>query len=99
MKKAMSIILSVCLLMTLSVTSFAASEDAHNHSADIHASAAAHTCKFVVTSTYTSKDPCFKTYGEHTGTWAIKECSICGQVVHTNTKNSCGSCPTGGSMR
>lgn len=93
MKKVLSTILGVCLLTSLSVSSFAASE-VDTHSMDVPETAA-HVHSFRTTGTYTERMPCWSNGGEHTSTYEIRECS-CGAVVHTNTKNSCGKCATGG---
>lgn len=96
MKKVLSIILGVCLLTSLSVSSFATSE-VDTHSMNV-TETVSHVHSLKTKKYYTEREYCRSNGGEHIATYAIKECS-CGLVVHKNTKNSCGECPIGGSLR
>lgn len=97
MKKVVSTVLSVCFLMALSINAFAATGNVCILSEDSPVSIA-HIHSFKNVSSSTQREYCWATGGEHTATWTIRRCS-CGAEVCTNTKNSCGKCPTGGSVR
>ena len=86
MKKLLASVMAVAMLASMGMGAFA------------DYAPAAHTHNFKVVERYTSEDYCWATGGTHIGTWVVRRCS-CGLETQTNTKNSCGRCPTGGSVR
>ncbi len=87
MKKLFASLMATAMLASMGTGAFADYEPSVTH-----------THVFNIVDKYTTEDYCWSTGGTHTATWTVRRCS-CGVETHTNTKNSCGRCPTGGSLR